>query len=60
MTGAAMTAALVQLADVRRALDSAEEALTEARTRIAEATVGLARSIQYTEIAHYAVYSETT
>jgi hypothetical protein len=42
---AAMTAAMVQLAGARRALDSVEEALAEARNRIAEAAVGLARSI---------------
>jgi hypothetical protein len=42
---AAMTAAMVQLAGARRALDSVEEALAEARNRIAEAAVGLGRSI---------------
>jgi hypothetical protein len=42
---AVMAAALVQLGAARRALDSVEEALTEARNRIAEAAVGLARSI---------------
>jgi hypothetical protein len=42
---AAMAAALLQLGAARRALDSVEEALAEARNRIAEAAVGLGRSI---------------
>jgi hypothetical protein len=37
--------ALVKLCEARRALDVAETALAEARNRIAEAAVGLARSI---------------
>jgi hypothetical protein len=48
---AAMTAAMVQLAAARRALDVAETALAEARGLIVEATVGLARSIQSSRIA---------
>jgi hypothetical protein len=48
---AAAEEALVKLREARRALDSAEEALMEARPRIVEATVGLARSIQSSRIA---------
>jgi hypothetical protein len=48
---AAAEEALVKLREARRALDVAETALAEARTRIVEATVGLARSIQSSRIA---------